>query len=288
MDGPVTLAIDIGGTGLKADALDADGHMLVDRVRTRPNTRARRTLTAALRRLVAAAPAFDRVSAGFPGVVRKGLVLSAPHFVTVDGPGSHIDPELVKAWDHFDLAGALERTGSARRVYSTTPICRVSTWSPVRGVELVMTLGTGVGTATLRGRSPWAPPGSSRTTRSARARPTTNSSVPRARKRIGNKRWNRRLDKAIDNLRVLTLFDHLYLGGGNAEHADLPFRRRRHRHRPQRRHPRRPEALDDEHRRARALTRGGGNARREGSSCRVRHRRASLPYSRLRVVSHLH
>ena len=22
---------------------------------------------------------------------------------------------------------------------------------------------------------------------------------------------------------MLTLFDHLYLGGGNAEHADLPF-----------------------------------------------------------------
>lgn len=93
MSSPVTLAIDIGGTGLKADALDADGHMLVDRVRTPteypcpPDA-----LISALRRLVAPLPAFDRVSAGFPGVVRNGLVLSAPHFVTVDGPGSHIDP----------------------------------------------------------------------------------------------------------------------------------------------------------------------------------------------------
>jgi hypothetical protein len=84
--------------------------MLHDRVRTPteypgpPDA-----LINALRQLVAPLPTFDRVSAGFPGVVRKGLVLSAPHFVTVDGPGSRVDPELVHAWDHFDLAGALEQ-----------------------------------------------------------------------------------------------------------------------------------------------------------------------------------
>ena len=148
MDGPVTLAIDIGGTGLKADALDANGHMLVDRVRTPteypcpPDA-----LISALRGLVAPLPAFDRVSAGFPGVVRNGLVLSAPHFVTVDGPGSHIDPELVKAWDHFDLASALKRTWQRpTRVLNDADLQGLDVVSG-RGVELVVTLGTGVGTA---------------------------------------------------------------------------------------------------------------------------------------------
>ena len=223
MDGPVTLAIDIGGTGLKADALDANGHMLVDRVRTPteypcpPDA-----LISALRGLVAPLPAFDRVSAGFPGVVRNGLVLSAPHFVTVDGPGSHIHPELVKAWDHFDLASALERTWQRpTRVLNDADLQGLDVVSG-RGVELVVTLGTGVGTAIFEdGR---LGPHLELAHHPFRKGETYNDQLgAAARKHIGNKRWNHRLGKAINTLRALTLFDHLYLGGGNAEHADLPF-----------------------------------------------------------------
>jgi len=38
----------------------------------------------------------------------------------------------------------------------------------------------------------------------------------KARKKIGKKRWNRRVQQAIDTLRALTHFDRLYIGGGNA------------------------------------------------------------------------
>jgi polyphosphate glucokinase len=223
MDGPVTLAIDIGGTGLKAGALDAEGNMLLDRVRTKteypcpPDA-----LIAALRKLVTPLPAFDRISAGFPGVVRKGRILSAPHFVTVDGPGSHVDLELVKAWDHFDLAGALEHAWQRpARVLNDADLQGLDVISG-RGVELVVTLGTGVGTALFEdGR---LGPHLELAHHRFRKGETYNEQLgAAARKRIGNKRWNGRLVKAIDNLRMLTLFDHLYLGGGNAEHADLPF-----------------------------------------------------------------
>ena len=37
-----------------------------------------------------------------------------------------------------------------------------------------------------------------------------------ARKKIGNKSWNKRVQKAIAYLDTLTMFDHLYIGGGNA------------------------------------------------------------------------
>src|SRR5580692_10437064 len=80
--GPLTLAIDIGGTGLKASVLDAQGAMVADRVvvkTTYPCSPS--SLVDDLAALVAPLPAADRVSAGFPGMVRKGLVLSAPHFV---------------------------------------------------------------------------------------------------------------------------------------------------------------------------------------------------------------
>ena len=42
-----------------------------------------------------------------------------------------------------------------------------------------------------------------------------------ARKRVGAKKWNRRVAKAIADLRMLTHFDHLYVGGGNARRLTL-------------------------------------------------------------------
>ena len=42
-----------------------------------------------------------------------------------------------------------------------------------------------------------------------------------ARKRVGHRKWQKRLRRAIANLRTLTGFDHLYIGGGNARRLDL-------------------------------------------------------------------
>src|SRR5580658_1325748 len=108
---PFTLSVDIGGTGLKASVLDATGAMVADRVRVPtsyplPPT-GDRGMVPVLTKLVASLPEADRVSAGFPGMVRQGHILSAPHFVTESGPGSAVDPKLARAWTRFDLAGAL-------------------------------------------------------------------------------------------------------------------------------------------------------------------------------------
>ena len=105
---PTTLAIDIGGTRLKASVLGPSGKLLTHRVRiptTYPCSPGQ--LVDALATLLAPLPAVNRVSIGFPGVVRKGLVLTAPHFVTESGPGSPVAPKLLTAWTGFDLAGAM-------------------------------------------------------------------------------------------------------------------------------------------------------------------------------------
>jgi polyphosphate glucokinase len=38
-----------------------------------------------------------------------------------------------------------------------------------------------------------------------------------ARKKVGDEGWSRRVEKAIADMRRLTNFDHLYVGGGNAK-----------------------------------------------------------------------
>ena len=42
-------------------------------------------------------------------------------------------------------------------------------------------------------------------------------------KKIGAAKWNRRVQKAIKTLRALTMFDRLYIGGGNASEIVFPL-----------------------------------------------------------------
>lgn len=215
--GPLTLAIDIGGTGLKASVLDAHGAMVADRVivkTTYPCTPAK--LVDDLVALVAPLPPAERVSAGFPGMIRKGRVLSAPHFVTEAGPGTKVDEDLVAQWANFDLAGTLrKRLGKPTRVANDADIQGAAVVAG-KGLELVITLGTGVGTALFYdGR---LLPHLEFAHHPFRKGDTYNEQLGEPiRRDIGDKRWNRRVRIAVDTLRALTFFDHCYIGGGNAK-----------------------------------------------------------------------
>ena len=216
---PYTLAIDIGGTGLKASVLDAKGAMVADRVRTPTSYPMPPTgddgMVPALVKLVAPLPEADRVSAGFPGMVRGGHILSAPHFVTEKGPGTGVSPKLAKAWDKFDLANALATAlGKPTKVANDADVQGAAVVSG-RGFELVLTLGTGFGSAIfMDGR---LLPHLEIAHQPFRKGETYNDQLgERTRKDIGEERWNRRVRKAIALMDALFFFDHLYLGGGNA------------------------------------------------------------------------
>jgi polyphosphate glucokinase len=216
---PYTLAIDIGGTGLKASVLDMTGAMVAKRVRVAthypmpPAGYGGMVLT--LKRLVEPLPEADRVSAGFPGMVREGHILSAPHFVTTKGPGSPVDPELVDEWSHFDMAGALSHAlGKPTRVANDADVQGLAAIVG-KGLEMVITLGTGFGTAVFIDGTML--PHLELAHQQFRKGETFNEQLGEAtRKVIGETRWNRRVRKAIDVLDSLVFFDHLYIGGGNA------------------------------------------------------------------------
>ncbi len=199
-----TLAIDIGGTGLKASVLDEEGKMLVDRVRVEtPVGSPPEGIVEALAKLVEPLPAYDRVSVGFPGVVRDGRILTAPNL-------GH------KAWEGFDLARALqERLGRPARVCNDADMQGLAAIKG-KGVELVITLGTGFGTALyLEGR---LAPHLELAHHPFRKGETYEEQLGNpARKKAGAAKWNKRIQRAIENLRALVHFDHLYIGGGNAK-----------------------------------------------------------------------
>ena len=203
-----TLAIDVGGTGLKASVIDDTGRLLTDRVRVdTPVGSPPREIVEALARLVAPLGSFDRVSVGFPGVVRNGRVLTAPNLDN-------------KGWKDFALAGALGRAlGKPVRVANDADVQGLAVIAG-KGVEMVITLGTGFGTGLyLDGR---LAPHLELSHHLFRKGETYDDHLGNAaRKRVGNGRWNKRVRKAIRTLRALTSFDHLYIGGGNAKKIDF-------------------------------------------------------------------
>jgi len=204
--------------------LDATGAMVADRVRMPtpyplPPT-GDRGLVSILVNLVAPLPEADRVSVGFPGMVRKGCVLSAPHFVTESGAGSKVDEQLVKAWANFDLAGALSAAlGKPTKVANDADVQGAAVVAG-KGLELVVTLGTGFGTALfLDGR---LLPHLEIAHQPFRKGQTYNEQVgDRARKAIGEERWRKRVRRALETLDAMLFFDHVYIGGGNSRRISL-------------------------------------------------------------------
>jgi polyphosphate glucokinase len=146
--------------------------------------------------------------------------MSAPHFVTTKGPGSKIDPKLVTAWDHFDLATALsEALGKPTKVANDADVQGLAV---VRGegFEVVLTLGTGLGSAVFdRGH---LLPHQELAHQPFRKGETYNDQVGEAARRaVGTKKWNERVAKVIANVQGMFFYDHIYLGGGNAARVTL-------------------------------------------------------------------
>jgi polyphosphate glucokinase len=81
-DGPLTLAIDVGGSGLKATVLSPEGEMLSERERRdTPYPCTPHVLLDELATLAAGQPHYDRVSVGYPGAIRRGIVRDVTAFV---------------------------------------------------------------------------------------------------------------------------------------------------------------------------------------------------------------
>ena len=216
-----TLVFDVGGTGLKATVLNPDGHPEHDRVRiasTYPCPPER--LVADLVSLTKGLPPYQRVSVGFPGVVRDGHVVTAPHFVTARGPGSRIKPSLIRAWRNYDLAGGLGAAlGVAVRVANDADVQGAGVVTGT-GLELVLTLGTGLGSAVFRDGCLALHLELAHHT--AVTGETYNDYIGNeARKKLGAKGWNRRVRKALVAIDALIIPDAILLGGGNAAKVDV-------------------------------------------------------------------
>lgn len=205
---PFTLAIDVGGTRLKAGLLDANGELVAppNRVDT-PSRPTPQVVVEALVQLATPLGNFDRISVGFPGVVRRGQVLTAPNLGTED-------------WRHFPLVAALtDKLGKPARMLNDSEVQGLGVIAG-KGLECVITLGTGMGFSLFQDGHP--APHLELSQLPIRKGKTYDEYIGAAAYRdIGRKHWNRRVARALDCINTLVGYETLYIGGGNAKEIRL-------------------------------------------------------------------
>lgn len=203
-----TLSVDIGGTGIKMLVLDGAGHPVTERTRElTPKPASPAAVLEVLGRMFGNHRPFDRVSVGFPGVVRSGVVKTAPNLDTLLWAGQAFETEVaeladcpVRVINDADLQGYGVVKGE--------------------GVEMVLTLGTGLGAALFtRGH---LVPNLELGHHPFEKELTYEQRVGEAElDRVGKQRWSRRVGRMLDQLAPIFNYDVLYLGGGNAKKLQL-------------------------------------------------------------------
>ncbi len=203
---PVTLSIDIGGSGLKAMLLDARGKPISARERiVTPAVPTPSVVLKTLDVLRKRLPGFDRVSVGFPGVIKRGTTYTA----------ANLHPK----WIGFPLGRELEkRWKKPARVANDAAVQGYGAIEG-QGVELLLTFGTGMGSALFTdgklcpglelGHHPW------------REKTYEDYLGRRGLDKYGKKHWNKRLQEAIEQTAATFNWDHLYLGGGNTKKIEF-------------------------------------------------------------------
>lgn len=212
----MTLAVDCGGTGIKASVLDPAGTLHARPVRVPtpyplPVARFLDTLAELAERL----PRADRATVGVPGMIRHGVVITTPHYVTESGPRSRPVARLVEEWSGFDVRAALEQRLAVPTLVLNDAEVHGAGVVTGAGLELVLTLGTGLGCALFDGGR--LAPHLELSQAPVRWGLSYDTYIgDKERRRLGPAFWSRRVRRVVDALRPVFVWDRLYIGGGNA------------------------------------------------------------------------
>jgi polyphosphate glucokinase len=196
------LSIDIGGSHIKATILNKNGELQMeyDKIAT-PSPANPENLIIAIKKLVKGFPEFDFISVGFPGYVKNGVIKTAPNLGT-------------DYWVDFDLAKKLhEELGKPAKVVNDADMQGLGVVDG-KGFEMVITLGTGFGTAFLQDGQLLPHLEISHMPVNKKA-DYDDYIGEKALEKEGNRKWNIRMQKVFKTLKTVFNYDALYIGGGN-------------------------------------------------------------------------
>ncbi len=202
------LTIDIGGSHVKATILNAEGETISDYKRLpTPQPSSPENMLNTIRELVKDLPEYDRISAGFPGYVRDGVVKTAPNLGT-------------EYWQDFDLQNHLaSMLNKPCKVVNDADLQGIGMVSG-KGLEMMITLGTGFGTALLMDGK--LLPHFEIAHHPVKTDKDYDQYIGEAAyNKKGKDHWNYRLKKVFAILKTVFNYDRLYISGGLAKNIDF-------------------------------------------------------------------
>jgi polyphosphate glucokinase len=204
------LTIDIGGSHIKATILNADGTPVSDYARMptpQPSTPV--NVIDLIKELVKNFTGYDKISVGFPGYVKNGVIKTAPNL------GSD-------AWKDYplqtNLSALLNRPAKVVNDADLQGIGMVSG----KGLEMMVTLGTGFGTALLLDGK--LLPHFEIAHHPIKTDKDYDDYIgDKAYQKRGKEHWNYRMKKVFEVLKTVFNYDRLYISGGNAKNLTIPL-----------------------------------------------------------------
>ncbi|MBS1750561.1 MAG: ROK family protein [Bacteroidetes bacterium] len=204
MKGQKILCIDIGGSSIKATVLDSSGKTILpySKIPTPSKSNPQHVL-AAIKELSASFYGYQKVSVGFPGYVKHGVIHTAPNLGT-------------KEWSSFDLQKQITKILKKPCIVVNDADMQGIGIVKGKGLEIVVTLGTGFGTAFLYDGK-LLPHIELAHHPLAKDLDYDKYIGDKPLQKIGVNKWNKRMMKVIEILKIVFNYDHLYIGGGNAK-----------------------------------------------------------------------
>lgn len=204
------LAIDVGGSHIKCTILNPAGEWQMEykRVDTPKHARPENVLSTILD-LVKDMPEYNRISVGFPGYVRNGVVYTAPN---LDNP----------YWKNIDLGQQIsDALKKPVRLVNDADQLGLGVVSG-KGYEVAVTLGTGFGTAFMI--DGYLLPHIELAHHPIRKDLDYDQYIGEAAlKEHGEEKWNKRMTRVLAVVKTVFNYDRLYIGGGNAEKLTIPL-----------------------------------------------------------------
>jgi len=197
------LSVDIGGSNIKATILTPQGAIPdVYRKLPTPEPATPDNVINLIQDLVKDFPGYSKISVGFPGYVRNGRILTAPNLGTA-------------RWQNFNLQQQLaEAMGKPVRLVNDADLQGLGVVNG-KGFEIVITLGTGFGTALLLDGN--LLPHLELAHHPVYKNKTYDQFIGnKALEKHGEKKWNRRMMHVLSVLKTVFNYDHLFISGGNA------------------------------------------------------------------------
>lgn len=200
--------IDIGGSNIKGTILNAEGDFMetYQRLPTPAPASPSKVLNV-IHLLSQKFQGFTHISAGFPGYVKNGVVKTAPNLGTAE-------------WHDFNLQQELSSLlGRPALVVNDADLQGLSI-SSGKGLELMVTLGTGFGSALIYNGT--LLPHLEIAHHPITKKKDYDAYIGEAElKRIGKAIWNERMVRVLGILKTVFNYDTLYISGGNADKIEF-------------------------------------------------------------------